>query len=201
MNHLVVVAHPNASGYCVSLASAYQHTLEARGHHVIWTDLYRDPLTPVLSATEYQATRRGAYASELAAAHAHLRSMDALTLFFPLWWMGFPAVMKGWIDRVFSYGVAYEMDGERPIPLLEGRRCATVATMGTHTKDYVEDGAIPAMELLWRRHVFGFCGLELTSCLWLGNASLASDEERSRHREDVDALARGWNTAREAPSS
>lgn len=192
MKHLVVLAHPNGSGYCASLAARYRQNLEDAGHEVSWIDLYRDPLAPALSSEEYQATRRGSYAEDLARAHASLESCDALTLFFPLWWMGFPALLKGWIDRVFSYGVAYEMDGETPVPRLSGRRCALVSTMGTSRAQYLSDGSIAAMEHLWRTHVFGFCGVDLTRCLWLGNASLASDDERRAHRAEVDDLARSW---------
>jgi NAD(P)H dehydrogenase (quinone) len=192
MKHLVLRCHPTESGYCASLARTYVTTLRDRGQSVTFHDLYRAPIAGVLSAQEYQATRRGAYEDDLARVHGDVRAAEAITFFFPLWWMGFPALLKGWIDRALSYGFAYEMDGETPLPLLSGRRAATVATMGTTREDYKKDGSIAAMEHLWREHVFGFCGIRLDACLWLGNASLASDEERADHRAEVEVLASQW---------
>lgn len=192
MKHLVLLCHPNETGYCASLAHAYVTRLRDEGHPVSFRDLYQEPIEGVLSAREYQATRRGAYTADLARAHEDLLAAEVITFFFPLWWMGFPALLKGWIDRAFSYGFAYEMDGETPLPLLSGRRAATVATMGSAREDYKGDGSLAAMEHLWRRHVFGFCGITLDATLWLGNASLATDEERASHRAEVEELASQW---------
>jgi len=192
MNHLVLLTHPNEGGYCADLARGYVEALREAGHAVTFRDLYRAPIPGVLSAEEYQGTRRGEYVDDLKTVHDDLRAAEVLTFFFPLWWMGFPALLKGWIDRALSYGFAYEMDGETPIPLLHGRQAATVVTMGSTRADYEDDGSIAAMEHLWRTHVFGFCGVDLRSCLWLGNASLASEEARDAHRAEVAALARQW---------
>jgi NAD(P)H dehydrogenase (quinone) len=193
MKHLVVLCHPNEVGYCASLARDYVTALRTAGHTVSFRDLYRVPIPGVLSAEEYQATRQGEYMTDLARAHEDLKTAEAITFFFPLWWMGFPALLKGWIERTFSYGFAYEMDEETANPLLSGRRVSTVATMGSARSDYEADASIAAMEHLWRTHVFGFCGMALDNCLWLGNASLASDEERALHRQEVMTLASRWS--------
>ncbi len=147
-------------------------------------------LEPVLMRAEYAASVRGEYPPEVLAEQAALRAADSLTLVFPLWWVGFPAQLKGWIDRVLGYGFAYELEGETPIPGLTGKRAATISTMGNTVDDYRRDGTLEAMERIWDAHIFRWCGFEPVGHAWLGNATLADDGERNLHREALETLAR-----------
>ncbi len=194
-HHLVVLAHPNPQSYTASLAGVYCDALRAQGHTVDLRDLYRHPIAGALGHDEYEASQRGEYGDDVVAEHGALRAADGLTLVFPLWWMGPPAILKGWIDRVLSYGVAYTMKGEDPVPLLEGKGAATVVTMGTPLATYQTDHSLEHMASLWNRHIFGFCGLHPVGNVWLGNSSLATDDEREAHRAQCRALAERWTQA------
>lgn len=188
--HLVVLAHPDPRSYTASICAVFCKALRDVGRTVHLRDLYREPLAGALTSEEYLESRESSYSQDVSREHALLDRCDALTLVHPLWWMGPPAVLKGWLDRVLSYGVAYTMRGEDSVPLLGDKVASTIVTMGTALEDYEADGSLVHMQSLWNRHVFGFCGMQVVDNVWLGNAALAGDDARERHRERVRALAR-----------
>lgn len=109
MNCLLVVAHPLADSLCAHLADVAAATLAAAGHQVVREDLYAEAFDPVLSAGERCSYYGPAYDAAAVAGQAErLRGAEALVLVFPTWWFGFPAILKGWFDRVWGPGIAYD---------------------------------------------------------------------------------------------
>lgn len=109
MKCLVVIAHPVTNSLCHSLARFAIAALKANGHEVIVEDLYESTFLPALTTIE----RQSYYSPEFEAAATQeqidrLLSAEALILVFPTWWFGFPAMLKGWFDRVWAPGVAYD---------------------------------------------------------------------------------------------
>jgi len=123
MNVLIVYAHPEPKSLNGSLKDFAVARLTERGHTVRVTDLYalnwkaaadasdflaRDPSQPLdLMKDSGHAFATRTLTSDVAAQQAELRWADALILQFPLWWFSMPAILKGWVDRVYAYGFAY----------------------------------------------------------------------------------------------
>jgi putative NADPH-quinone reductase len=98
------------------------------------TDLYSDGFDPVVSEAERRAYDQPGVPPELQHYADDLMWAEALVLVYPTWWSGQPAMLKGWIDRVWAAGVAWELpDGARVVrPLLTGiRRLVVVTTHGS----------------------------------------------------------------------
>lgn len=109
MKCLLVTAHPLSDSLCAHLAGVAAATLAAAGHQVVSEDLYGEAFDPVLSAAERRSYYGPAYdGTAVAAAAERLLGAEALVLVFPTWWFGFPAILKGWFDRVWGPGVAYD---------------------------------------------------------------------------------------------
>lgn len=130
MKCLVVIAHPLHESLCHALAERAIGALRAAGHEVVVEDLCAG-FDPRLSAAErgsYYAPRHDAAAVREEA--ARLLAAEGLVLCFPTWWFGFPAVLKGWFDRVWAPGVAYDHASDLgPIrPRLTGLRHALAVT-------------------------------------------------------------------------
>lgn len=110
MKCLVVIAHPLADSLCHALARTAIATLMAAGHEVEVEDLCASGFQPALTAAE------------------------ALVLVFPTWWFGFPAVLKGWFDRVWAPGMAYDHASDlgpiRP-RLHDLRRTLAITSLGS----------------------------------------------------------------------
>ncbi len=94
---------------CGSLATEAISYLEASGHTVEVRNLYADQFDPRLSVKERQSYYAEVFAgSELVGEIKSLTETDILVLVFPTWWFGFPAALKGWFDRVWAPGRAYD---------------------------------------------------------------------------------------------
>ena len=112
MKHLIVVAHPSEESFTLALARAYAAELELLGHSTTIYDLYRMGFNPVLAAHELEPVRAdNPVSGDVARAQEDIRDADVLTVIYPLWWLSMPAMMKGYVDRVFARGFAYESHG------------------------------------------------------------------------------------------
>ncbi|WP_104401889.1 NAD(P)H-dependent oxidoreductase [Vibrio penaeicida] len=108
MNTLVVVTHPIQSSLCQHLAKEVIEHLESKGHLVTVKDLYKEQFDPVLSENERQSYYADHFdASKTQSDIEQLENTEHLVLVFPTWWFNFPAILKGWFDRVWVPGRAY----------------------------------------------------------------------------------------------
>ena len=131
MKCLVVVAHPVADSLCHSLAQSAIQALTVAGHEVQVENLYQSEFPPSLSVSERQSYYHPPFDSSAVKAQVQrLLSAEALVLVFPTWWFGFPAILKGWFDRVWAPGIAYDHATDLgPIkPRLHNLRCALAIT-------------------------------------------------------------------------
>lgn len=131
MHVLVVLAHPLPESFAASVANTVKVALEASGHSVDLLDLYGDNFDPCLAVAERRGYFDTPYSPELAEPHVtRLQAADALFLVFPQWWFNFPAILKGYFDRVLAPGIAFlhDKDGGRIRPGLERLRHVRVLT-------------------------------------------------------------------------
>lgn len=135
MKCLVVIAHPLPDGLCRALARTVVDALTSAGHEVQVEDLYASAFAPALTPAERLSTYAPPYdASAIEPWAERLLAAEGLVLVFPTWWFGFPAVLKGWFDRVWAPGLAYDhADDYGPIrPRLKRlRRALAVTTLGS----------------------------------------------------------------------
>ncbi|SHL73359.1 NAD(P)H-dependent oxidoreductase [Rhodanobacter sp. OK091] len=109
MKCLVVIAHPISDSLCHSMAQSAIAALVASGHEVQVEDLYRSGFSPLLTVGERESYYGPLFDStDVREQLSRLLSAEALVLVFPTWWFGFPAILKGWFDRVWAPGVAYD---------------------------------------------------------------------------------------------
>lgn len=132
MRCLIVVAHPLKESLCQSLATIARETLINAGHQVDFADLYAETFPPVMTAEERIAHNA---VPDNSGPEAHrLASAEALVLVFPTWWFGFPAVLKGWFDRIWLPGLAFDIAPETSalLPRLTGlRHFVAITTLGS----------------------------------------------------------------------
>lgn len=129
---LVLFAHPCEESFSTALKTVVVETLLSRGWQVDLCDLYAERFDPVLTAEG----RRGYHdvATNTQAVQGYvdrLRAAEALVFVFPVWNFGFPAILKGFIDRVFLPGVSFRLENGLVAPALTNiRKMAAVTTYG-----------------------------------------------------------------------
>lgn len=105
---LVVLAHPLENSLCCHLSEETIRHMEGKGYKVTVKNLYRENFNPVLTHAERASYYEKQFdSSQLKNDIDQLREADSLVLIFPTWWFGFPAILKGWFDRVWAPGYAY----------------------------------------------------------------------------------------------
>lgn len=164
MNVLLVYAHPEPRSLNGSLKDFTVRRLERNGHRVQVSDLYAMRWKAVLDADDNtahppgerfdpsrdsrHAFENGTQSPDIAAEQAKLRWADAVILQFPLWWFSMPAILKGWVERVYAYGFAYGVGehsdthwGDRyGEGNLSGKRAMLVVTTGGWASHYAPRG-------------------------------------------------------------
>lgn len=132
MNHLVVLAHPSDTCFCHALAQTLVQALRSRNQPVELQDLYSLEFEPTLSLHEMKG---GEPPPQVREQQGFVTWADHLIFIFPVWWYDRPAILKGWIDRVFSYGFAYTVENGRGKGLLKGKSASIFATFGSTEAD------------------------------------------------------------------
>ncbi|MFR0690550.1 NAD(P)H-dependent oxidoreductase [Enterobacterales bacterium AE_CKDN230030158-1A_HGKHYDSX7] len=188
MNVLIVYAHPEPRSLNGSLKDFAVRRLQAAGHEVQVSDLYAMNWKATLDASDSldrapearfdpsqdskRAYAAGRQSSDIAAEQEKLRWADTLILQFPLWWFTMPAILKGWVERVYAYGFAYGV-GEHSDARwgdrygegnLAGKRAMLVVTTGGWESHYSPRGINgPIDDLLFPIHhgVLHYPGFEV----------------------------------------
>jgi len=129
---MVLYAHPCAESYASALHAAVVTTLADAGWQVDDCDLYAEGFNPVLSAQERRDYHDVSVNSAPVQGYVdRLRAADAMVLVFPVWNFGYPAILKGFFDRVFLPGVSFKLtDGRVQGCLSNIRKLAAVTTYG-----------------------------------------------------------------------
>jgi putative NADPH-quinone reductase len=133
MRFLVLYAHPNPQSYSAALHRCVVETLRERGHEVDDCDLYAESFPPVLSFEERaRYNDEGAPHPEVEAYVRRLKAARGLVFVFPAWWHGMPAILKGYLDRVWLPGVAIKIGEGAPKSLMHHvERFGVVTTYGS----------------------------------------------------------------------
>ncbi|CAN7576643.1 NAD(P)H-dependent oxidoreductase [Caulobacter sp. LjRoot300] len=164
MKVLLVFAHPEPRSLNGALRDVAVQELLAQGHEVRVTDLYADGWKsqvdhadfPLLApdarfkpaAASSEAFAAGGLTTDVRAEQEKLLWADVLILQFPLWWFAMPAILKGWVDRVYAYGFAYGVGehsdtrwGDRyGEGTLAGKRAMLIVTAGGWDEHYSARG-------------------------------------------------------------
>lgn len=107
----VIYCHPLEDSYNHALFRTIIAALDNKGHQVAATDLYGEQFDPVMRESERRSYYAAQYDQSMVSAHtALLRRVDGIILCFPHWWFSMPAMLKGYFDRVWAPGIAFERD-------------------------------------------------------------------------------------------
>ncbi len=189
MQILSVVANPDPRSFTRVLAGTLSDVAGEKGHECETLDLYAEGFNPVLSAKDFEAFNRGRTPEDIKRQQDRIKKADIVALFHPVWWFGMPAVLKGWVDRVFSYGFAYGHDSRGVKPLLLGKKAILVNTTGgAEQQSYGETGFGDAMLKVMDQGIYEFVGFEIILRRFFYEVPSASD---GRKREMADSLREG----------
>ena len=159
--HVIIAAHPRQRSFTLSMARGYAEAVEAHGGRVIMRDLYRMRFDPLLHAQEMPDHPGFGPRPDVEAERRLIADAHVYAFFYPLWFNSAPAMIKGYVERVFGMGFAYSpfgLGGNRP--LLSDRFMVTFTSTGA-PQDWVEEsGAWDAMRTHFDDHLSAVTGLQ-----------------------------------------
>ncbi|MCC3216755.1 NAD(P)H-dependent oxidoreductase [Chryseobacterium sp. X308] len=176
MRHLIIYAHPNENSLNYHLLNTVVETLQLRNEEVVVRDLYTIGFDPVLSLEDMQGQRVGKVSDDVKTEQEYISWAEQITFIYPIWWTGLPAMMKGYIDRVFSYGFAYRYDQGIQKGLLKGKKTVIINTHGKSHEEYEKTGMDKALTLTSDNGIFIYSGFEIIRHLFFDKADKASPE-------------------------
>jgi NAD(P)H dehydrogenase (quinone) len=168
MKHAVIVAHPNPESFTIAVAGAYRDSAQQRKHDVIMRDPYALDFDPCLRKDEIPWSKDFRIHADVAAEHEALRDVEVFALFYPLWLNAPPAMLKGYLERVFGMGFAYSRGRGGNEPLLRGRKLISFSSSGAPTDWVVQTGAWQAVRTLFDAHFAGVCGMDVVDHVHFG---------------------------------
>jgi putative NADPH-quinone reductase len=186
-NLYMIWAHPRTDSLTARVVEEMQGQAAEHGIKVTNLDLYRSNFEPVLAEADEPDWNNAAkqYSEDIHHLYSELQANDTVVMAFPVWWFSFPAIMKGYIDRVWNNGLAYG-DGST----LKGKKFRFVALVGgtqsTHQKygweKNMTDYALGMMSYL---------DIDDTKIDFLYNTLGLEEEVRADHFQQLFAQARG----------
>ena len=189
MKQLIIYSHPNPASFNHAILETFSGALRTQGDEVIVRDLYALGFDPVLKGADFEALHQGSVTADVKVEQDHIRWADAITFIFPVWWASMPAITKGYIDRVFSFGFAYTMGAEGLKGLLNGKKVLTISTHGAPEPYYANCGMHASMGQTIDEGIFRFSALEVLGHRYFGEVPSTTPEKRAEMLAQLAEIA------------
>ncbi len=204
----MVYAHDEPSSFTASLHHVAEEVLTVAGHAVVTTDLYGVGFNPVAEKYDFTTLSGGhfnymneqmaaagqdwAYSVDIVSELQKIQTADVILFYFPLWWSGPPAILKGWFDRVLTMGTAWDGDHIFSTGKYRGKKAGVVVTAGEPESYYRPDGVQKAtvQQILYPvlHGTLAFCGFDVLEPYVAYDLTAANEfgiEEHLRLYKDV----------------
>lgn len=188
MKHLVIVAHPYSKSFGKGIADTIEKEVLDNGSEVRVRDLYEIEFNPTLKSSDLLNLQTGNYAEDIRIEQEHIKWADVITFVYPVWWAGLPAILKGYVDRVFANGFAFTHTEEGQIGLLKGKKAILVSTTGFPNDIYETIGMHKAMEKTSDDSIFKFCGIDVIKHVFFGAIPYSTEEDRKKYLKDIKEI-------------
>ncbi|WP_394672965.1 NAD(P)H-dependent oxidoreductase [Limnobacter sp.] len=205
MNVLIVHAHPEPQSFCTAMMKRMRDRFEAQGHTVTVSDLYAKQFNPVASASDFpdrgnpdylvyaleqrHAEKNNTLPVDIAEEVQLLKNCDLLVLNFPLYWFSLPAILKGWIDRIFLSGVVYGGRNFYDRGLMKGKQAWLTFTLGGREHMFGEEAIHGELNTMLRpvlRGSLGYAGFDVIEPFAAYHVPYISPEARVEMLEQLD---------------
>ena len=187
MTIYVLIGHQNQGSFCHAIAAAAVEELQAAGHRVVCHDLYAERFDPILPHAEIP--RDAALDPGVEQHCREVAAADGYIIVHPNWWAMPPAILKGWLDRVWRQGVVYQFGPDGAEGLLKGRRAVVFTTSNTPRADELRLYGDP-LENLWKTCIFQTAGIENFLRRNFEPIIVSKPEERAAWIDEVRSIVR-----------
>ena len=186
MKILIINGHPDTESFCHSMAESYKTGAEKSGAGCKLIHLTDLKFNPIL---QYGYRTRTELEPDLIQAQKDIKEADHLVFIFPVWWSTYPALLKGFIDRVFLPGFAFKYRDNSILwdKLLKGKSASIISTMDTPGWYYRLVYKSPAHNSL-KKGILEFCGISPVHVTRISPVKTSDSVSRAKWLKKVEAL-------------
>ena len=177
MHVLVVLDHPDPNSFSGAAARQFIAGAKAAGNSTELADLHAEGFDPRWTMADVEADAGEQVPADVLKEQARIAKADAICMVFPLYWWGMPAMTKGWVDRVWSWGWAYDQLEDPDLSMQRSRSGVLLIPAGARSDEMKDDGYLAALEKSWIDGTFGYFGFNPRKLMVL-NGSKGSEERR-----------------------
>jgi len=191
---LIINAHPDKESYCASLAKAYKKGADAAGADCKLIHLTDLDFNPIL---KYGYNKRTELEPDLLSVQQDIKDATHLVFIYPTWWGTYPALLKGFFDRVFLPGFAFKYREGSPFwdKLLKGKSARIITTMDAPKWYYYLAYCSPGHHSM-KKAILGFCGVSPVRVTTIASVKYSNTETRSQWLHKVEETRRKENAKR-----
>jgi len=175
---LVIYSHPNKDGFCGFFLKSLEKILKAKKIKYEVLDLYAMKYDPILHQEEHYTSGNYKVSDQNKEIQEKITNTDKLVFIYPIWWQNMPAILKGFVDRIFTSRFAFRYVKGFPVGLLKGRKAAIFTSSGSPrflAKLLFGDRGIKVMI----KDTLGFCGIKAKS-FPIGSARELDDKQKQK---------------------
>ncbi|WP_282077226.1 NAD(P)H-dependent oxidoreductase [Epibacterium ulvae] len=158
MHVLTILDHPDQTSFCTAIAQRFMDGVITSGHTVECADLHAEGFNPLWQQNDITPGHDPVAEAALQREQARITRANALCFVFPLFWWGMPAMTKGWMDRVFQWGWAYDQLSDPNTSLLKPRPTLLLVPAGARSDEIETKGYRTALETIWLQGTLGYFG-------------------------------------------
>ena len=192
MRHLIIKALHRNESFLAEVTEKLTSELTYSGSKVNIRDLYAENFQPVLSRDDFTALKNNRLPEDILREQEYLQNADLLWVIFPIWWTSMPAILKGYIDRIFLSGFAYRMKSDRLEGLLTNKKVIILNSMGMSREEYTNTGMYEALRMTVDKGIFEFTGMQVIDHRYFTSIMSATDKQRKAYLDEVTELARQY---------
>lgn len=180
MHILVVIDHPNPKSLTHALAQSFGEGAKAAGHTIEYADLHLEGFDPRWSMADITSDAGEDTPDDIVREQQRIDKCDAVCMAFPLFWFGMPAMLKGWLERVWSWGWAYDQLDDHNKSMQKSRTAVLLVPAGANPEGWEPYERIEqAMREIWCTGTLGYFGFT-TKDVHILNGSTGSQQRRER---------------------
>ncbi len=187
MDYLIIYSHPNPKSFNHAIKESIEKKLKEKNKSFETRDLYSIGFDPVMKPDDFIAIQKGEHLPDVKKEQELIKNTETVIFIHPIWWYSMPAILKGYIDRVFSYGFAYIQTEKGIEPLLTDKKVVIFNTLG-ETEEQCEGTGICQCIKKTIGGTFEFCGMEVIKHEMFFAVPYVSDEERKQYLRQVEKI-------------
>jgi len=189
MKVLVVYSHPNPRSFCHAVLEAFTRGLEDGEHTFEVVDLYAIKFDPCIKLEDFVQFTGGQMPQDVLSQQEKLSQADALAFIYPAYGWSRPAILEGWLQRVFSYGFAYKWGEKGYEGLLRPKKALLINTTANSERDWKTSGVEDATKKVIDTSL-KMCGIQRAEHVFLYAVSSVDDETRKEYLQTAYRLGK-----------